>query len=378
MNFVAFRMLVGDTAKYLGLIFAVAFSTFLLQNQTSIFANLLKRAGNQIRDVTDADVWVMSPRATYFDEVLPLKETDLQRVRSVEGVEYAVRFFKGLPLARTSSGHFVACNVIGLDESTLAGAPRRMIMGDWRDLWQPNSIVIDQAGYTLLFPGEPLALHRSIELNDHRVTIRGISDAMPAFTSFPIVHARYSEAIGFQGRQRQQLSYVIARAKAGISPQALAAKIQSVTGLKAQTTAEFQQASVRYILKNTGIPVNFGITIFVSILVGLVVTAQTFYLFTVENLKQFGALKAIGVTHGQLIGMVIAQAILVWFIGTGFGSALTATFFHVSLSNIPTRHFIFFWQTAVGVAAFMLAVILFSSSFGLRKVLRLQPAEVFR
>lgn len=371
-------MLVGDTAKYLGLIFAVAFSTFLLQNQTSIFANLLKRAGNQIRDVTDADIWIMAPKTTYFDETKPLRETDLLRVRSVEGVDYAIRLFKGLPIARTPSGQFAACNVIGLDEATLAGAPRNMIMGDWRDLWVPDSVVVDQAGYLLLFPGEPLRIHRTIELNDNQVTIVGISDALPSFTSFPIIHARYTEAIAFQGRQRQQLSFVIARGKPGTTPEALAEKIQQDTGLKALTTAQFQDASVSYILNNTGIPINFGITIFVSTIVGLVVTAQTFYLFTVENLKQFGALKAIGVTNLRLVGMVVAQASLVWFIGTGFGSALSAAFFNFSFYNIPTRHFIFFWQSAVGVAAFMLVVILFSSSFGLRKVIRLQPADVFR
>ena len=378
MNYVAFRMLVGDPTKYLGLIFAVAFSTFLLQNQTSIFANLLKRAGNQIRDVTDADIWVMAPKTDYFDQTRPLKETDLLRVRSVDGVDFAVRLSKGLPIARTPTGQFAASTVMGLDEATLAGAPRNMVMGDWRDLLKPDSVVIDEAGYLLLFPGEPLRINRTIELNDNQVTIIGISDALPAFTAFPIIHARYSEAVSFQGRQRQQLSFVIARGKPGTTPEALARKIEAETNLKALTTAEFQDASVSYLLNNTGIPINFGITIFVSIIVGLVVTAQTFYLFTVENLKQFGALKAIGVTNMRLIGMVTAQAVLVWFIGTAFGSALSAAFFNFSLTQIPTRYFIFFWQSAVGVAAFMLIVIIASSSFGLTKVIRLQPADVFR
>ena len=378
MNFVAFRMLTGDTAKYLGLIFAVAFSTFLLQNQTSIFANLLKRSGNQIRDVTDADVWVMAPKTDYFDQTKPLRETDLLRVRGVDGIDFAVRIFKGLPVARTSTGQFAACTVMGLDEATLAGAPRNMILGDWRDLLKPDSVVIDQAGYLLLFPGEPLRINRTIELNDNQVTIIGISDALPAFAAFPIIHTRYSEAVAFQGPVRQQLSFVIARPRPGISPEKLARTIESQTGLKALSTAEFQAASVSYILKHTGIPINFGITIVISIIVGLVVTAQTFYLFTVENLKQFGALKAIGVTNLTLISMVIFQASLVWLVGTGFGSALSAAFFNFSYHNIPTRHFIFFWQSGVGTALFMLIVILISSSFGLTKVLRLQPADVFR
>lgn len=378
MNYVAFRMLTGDTAKYLGLIFAVAFSTFLLQNQTSIFANLLKRAGNQIRDVTDADVWVMAPKTDYFDQTKPLREIDLPRIRGVDGVDFAVRIFKGLPIARTPTGQFAACTVMGLDDATLAGAPRNMVMGDWRDLLKPDSVVIDQAGYLLLFPGEPLRINRTMELNDHQVTIIGISDALPAFAAFPIIHARYSDAISFQGKQRLELSFVIARPQPGISPEKLARTIEVQTDLKALTTAEFQTASVNYILNNTGIPINFGITILISIIVGLVVTAQTFYLFVLENLKQFGALKAIGVTNFRMVGMVLFQALLVWFVGTGFGSALTAAFFEVSLSMIATRHFIFFWQTGVGVAVFMLFVILISSSFGLSKVLRLQPAEVFR
>jgi putative ABC transport system permease protein len=66
MNFVALKMLTGDRAKYLGLIFAIAFCTFLLENQTSIFASILKRTGSQILDVTDADVWVMDGKTVRF------------------------------------------------------------------------------------------------------------------------------------------------------------------------------------------------------------------------------------------------------------------------------------------------------------------------
>ena len=97
MNFVALRMLTGDRAKYLGLIFAIAFCTFLLENQTSIFASILKRTGSQILDVTDADVWVMDGKTEYFEQTKALKDTDLTRVRGVNGVEWAVKLFKGYP-----------------------------------------------------------------------------------------------------------------------------------------------------------------------------------------------------------------------------------------------------------------------------------------
>lgn len=378
MNFVALRMLLGDRAKYLALIFAIAFSTFLLENQTSIFAGILKRSSHQVLDVTDADVWVMDPRTRYFEETKSLKATDLTRVRGVEGVQYAVRLFKGNPVARTPSGNFAQCTVLGLDDSTLTGAPRKMIVGSADTLRRPQSIIMDKAGYLLLFPGEPLELGRTVELNDRKVTIVGISDALPAFVNFPIVHARYSEAIEFQGKERKQLSFVLVRGVPGLDPAALARRIEAATGLRARSTREFMWDCIQYYLQNTGIPVNFGITIAVAIIVGLVVSGQTFYLFTLENLRQFGALKAIGVTNARLAGMVLLQALTVWFIGYGLGTGMAAGFFEITLNAIPTRHLVLLWQNVVGVGLLMLVVVLVASVLSLRKVLVLEPAIVFR
>ena len=101
MNFIALKMLTGDRAKYLALIFAIAFSTFLLENQTSIFAGILRRTGSQIRDVTEAAIWLMDRDTEYFEQTKALKDTDVNRVRGVEGVEWAVKLYKGSPVART-------------------------------------------------------------------------------------------------------------------------------------------------------------------------------------------------------------------------------------------------------------------------------------
>src|SRR2546425_10627254 len=175
MNFIALKMLTGDRAKYLALIFAIAFSTFLLENQTSIFAGILKRTGSQIRDISDAEIWVMDPKTEYFEQTKALKDTDLNRVRGVDGVQWAVKLFKGSPVARTLNGKFAVTFCLGLDDATLTGAPRKMLLGSWERLREPDSVVIDKAGYVLLYPGEPLQVDRAIELNDHKATIVGIS-----------------------------------------------------------------------------------------------------------------------------------------------------------------------------------------------------------
>src|SRR5215469_6952756 len=169
MNFIALKMLTGDRAKYLALIFAIAFSTFLLENQTSIFAGILKRTGSQIHDVIDADIWVMDRATEYFEQTKALKDTDLERVRGVDGVKWAVKLYKGSPVARTMAGKFAVTFGLGVDDATLTGVPRKKLMGSWDRLREPDSVVIDKAGYILLFPGEPLELGRTLELNYHKV-----------------------------------------------------------------------------------------------------------------------------------------------------------------------------------------------------------------
>jgi len=378
MNFVALRMLTGDRAKYFGLVFAIAFCTFLLENQTSIFANIMKRTASQILDVTDAEVWVMDPQTEYWEQTKALKDTDLTRVRGVPGVQWAVRLFKGNPVARTLEGKFASSFLIGIDDATLAGAPREMLFGSWERLREPDSVVIDQAGYILLFPDQPLSLGRALEMNDHRVTIVGISDVPAPFVSLPVMHTRYSEAINFLGRERTQLSFIIARPQAGVSASDLTSRIHAQTGLRARTSLEFMWDCVRYYLQHTGIPVNFGITIAVAIIVGAVVAGQTFYLFTVENLKQFGALKAIGITNVRLIGMILLQAFTAGTLGFSMGTGMAATFFEIFRHKLATRGIILMWQCVALTGACILFVVIVASILSIRRVLVLEPAAVFR
>jgi putative ABC transport system permease protein len=260
----------------------------------------------------------------------------------------------------------------------MIGLPGRMLMGRKEDLKLANSVLIDKAGYELLYPGEPLELGRRLEMNDHVATIVGISDAEAPFVSFPVIHARYSEAVNFQGKERNQLSYVLVRSKPGVGAEMLARRIEKETGLKARTTREFVWDCVVYYLKNTGIPVNFGITIAVALIVGLSVSGQTFYMFTVENMRQFGALKAIGVTNLRLVTMVLLQALVAGAIGYALGTAMAALFFDLTGSQTATRGIVLLWEAAVGVGILMAVVVAVVATLSVRKVLVLEPASVFR
>ncbi|MBZ5627189.1 MAG: ABC transporter permease [Acidobacteriia bacterium] len=378
MNFVALQMLFGDRAKYLGLIFAVAFSTFLMSHQSSIFAGIMNRTTSQIKDVRDAGIWVMDRKTQYFDEVKALTDDDLYRVRGVAGVDWAVPLFKGTPRAKALDGNFRVAIMLGVDDATLVGAPRNLVMGTVDDLRKPDAIFVDRVGYEFFFPKQPYVLGRTLELNDHRVTIVGIYNSSAPFQNLPVFYSRYSQAITYVGRERNLLSFVLAKPMAGVSEQEVCRRIEAATGLHAATSREFGWQTIWYYMAHTGIPINFGITIAIALVVGTIVAGQTFYIFTLENLKQFGALKAIGVTNWRITGMILLQAVTVGVIGFSIGIGMTAAFFEITKNNLDLRGFTLFWQVAAGTGATVLLIIMLASLMSIRRVLVLEPAVVFR
>ena len=378
MNFVALQMLFGDRAKYLGLIFAIAFSSFLMSHQSSIFAGIMDRTTSQIKDVRDANIWVMDPYTQYFDEVKSLTDSDVYRVRGVSGVEWAVPLFVGKPRAKGPDGTFRVVILMGMDDTTLVGAPRDLVLGSIANLREPDSIIVDRGGYQFFFPGQPLALGRTLEMNDHRVKIAGICNSSAPFTNFPVFYTRYSQAITYVGRERNQMSFVLAKAAPGVTDAEACRRIASATGLRAETSNDFGWRTVMYYVRHTGIPLNFGITIAIALIVGTVVAGQTFYIFTIENLKQFGALKAIGVTNLRIVGMILLQALLVAAIGFALGISGTAAFFEAFKNNLDLRGLHLYWQIAVGTGGVVMLIIILASLLSVRRVLVLEPAVVFR
>lgn len=378
MNWLALRMLTGDRSKYLSLILSITFATLLMTQQVSIFMGIVTRSASQIVDVRDAELWIMDNKVRYIDEAPYLPTNDLQRVRSVPGVEWAVRFHKSNMSARLADGNFRNVMVIGVDDATLVGAPRRMILGDLKDLSLPNSVFIDKAGYEYMWPGEPFEVGREFQINDRRVILAGICKASAPFTTLPVMYTRFSEIERFLPQNRNLMNYILAKPTAGSDPIQVCNAIEQQIGLMALTQDGFFWKTIYYFMGSTGIPINFGITIGLGFIVGAAVAGQTFYLFTLENLKQFGALKAMGVTNVRLIGMILLQASLVSAMGYGLGMGMTSLFFTFTNRIAPMAGIHLTTIAASGVGAAVLVIILLTSLFSLRKVLVLEPAVVFR
>src|SRR5438309_4654153 len=146
MNFVAIKMLVGDRGKYLGIVMGLTFASLLITQQLAIFLGLMTRTFGAITDLALPDIWVMDPKVQFIDDIKPLQDTQLYRVRGIGGVEWAVPLYKGLLKARLENGTFQTCNVLGLDDATLIGGPPEMVQGQLADLRTADSVIVDQIG----------------------------------------------------------------------------------------------------------------------------------------------------------------------------------------------------------------------------------------
>ncbi len=378
MYWIALKMLTGDRAKYLGLIAGILFATLLMSQQVSIFTGIMARTGNQIRDFSQVDLWVMHPEVQYLEEIKPLPDKELIRVRSVDGVDWALPLYKGMAVARGDGGVMQQIIVMGVDNATLTGRPPKMMTGKWEDLKQTQSIIIDRAGYEFFWPGESQRPGHTLEINDQRAVVVGICDASPPFMTFPVVYTRYSEALRFSPGERNRMSFVLVKVKPDQNIVDVQRRIHAHTGLQVLTGNEFKWHNIMYILKHTGIAINFGTTVLLGFIIGSVIAGQTFYIFIIENLRQFGTLKALGVSNGQILGMVFTQALVAGFIGFGLGIGLCAIFFSLLSDTIAMRGFILPWQVVVITGIAVSVIIAVASIFSIRKALVVDPALVFR
>jgi putative ABC transport system permease protein len=379
MSWIALRMLTGDAVKYIGMIFGVAFSTLLIAQQSSIFVGLVSRASTVIYDVQDADIWVMDPRIKSVDGNWALPSTDLYRIKGVPGVAWATPMLKAGATINTDDGNLETATLLGVDDASMVGLPQKIVAGSRDALRAPGAILMDKAGYAYLFKNQPFKAGRTLELNDSRAVIVGLVDTGAQFSSQIAIYTRYSTAQDFAPGGRNRMNFVLAKAADGQTPEAVAARITQSTGLKALSSKDFSSATSDFIIGNTGIPLSFGVVVGLGVLVGIVIVALTFTLFIRDNIKQFGALKAIGVTNRRLIGMVMLQGGLVGLVGYAVGIGLAAMIIKGGAANAPAlRGFFMPWEVAA-MAASVVALIIIIAGFGaLRRVLTTDPASVFR
>jgi len=376
VNYVALKMLFGDRAKYLMLLCGLTFAVMLIVQQGSIFWGLMMWSQASITNL-NVPIWVTDPGIAQVDEVKPLADTAVDRVRSLDGVEWAVPLYKGLLRARLATGEYHQITLTGLESATLIGRPAEVQEGRFEDILQPDAVVLDQWAVERMGGPTVVRVGTIFELNDKLARVVAIAKTQKSFTNIPVVYTTYEGAMRYVPRERRILSYVLAKHKDGVPVEDVVQRIRTQTGLGAFTQEDFGFKTYMWVLVNTGIGINFGTTILLGFIVGMAIAGQTFYLFTIENLRQFGALKAMGASSFTLARMILLQAFTVGLTGYGVGIGLATVFGFLTAQggNLP---FAETWQLLLLVLVALLAICLVSASVSIIKLARLEPAIVFR
>ncbi|XSC47344.1 ABC transporter permease [Bradyrhizobium sp. RDT10] len=384
MVFVALKMLTGDRGKYLGMVLGLVFTTFIMTQQPAMFFGFVKRSYGFVSDTALADIWVMDPMVRYIDDVKPLSDTAVSRVRGVEGVGWAVPIYKGNTRVRLADGNFQNSVLIGLDDTTLIGGPPIMLSGVLADLRRADGVIVsaDGANNRLAHPnprpGEPaipLRIGDVIEMNERRAVIVGISEATTTNTGVPTIYTTYSRAKSYVPSERKTLSFVLVKTTAGTDVSQVISNIRHWTGLAGLTKEQFEQMTLWYVIQNTPAVTLFGLSAIIGFAVGGLIAGQTFYNFTLENLRYFGVLKAMGATNRTLLTMIMAQALVAGAIGYGLGVGLISLF---SLVIGPRFPFELSWSLFLVSASGIVLLCVIASGLSMRKVMRLDPASVFK
>ena len=378
-------MLYGDVAKFIMLIGGLTVCSLLMTQQLGVFCGLMQWTTATIRNV-DAPIWVCDAKVEQVSEIVAMRDIEVNRVRSIEGVEWAVPLYWGIIQARLPNGAFQQIQLTGLDSATLIGRPPRMTSGNVEDLRLPNAVVVDQlmlkkyASKTVSpeYPkGVTLKVGDVFEINDKEAHVVGICYAEQSFMGQPYIYTTYERAMEYVPQQRKMLSFVLAKPRDDIAAAEVVARIKKIPSVTAFTKEDFQEQTMNWYIKYTGIPISFGSVVVLGIIVGIAISGQTFYLFVHENLRHLAALKAMGASNALLAEMVFLQAFSVGITGYGLGTGLTAIMGRrfMALGEPP---FYLPWQVLAFAGAVIVFICLFASGIGLLKVFRAEPAIVFR
>ncbi len=371
---IALKLLANDRGKFFTLILGVTFAVFLINQMTSMFAGIMRKSTSNVINI-GAKMWVMDPSVDNDRTSIPMPSYVLDYVRSIKGVSMAVPIYFGSGLVKLPDGTYQGVNIIGLDDTTLFGRPP-IIKGDLNKIYNSDAFigVVDSDYRKIGSPG----IGSVLSINDHRAVIVALAKpASGGLFGTPTLYTTYTRAIEDLPQTRYSMSYILLNPKSNADIPYIQKQVKKL-GYKALTQKQFEKTIENFYKYKTGMGTNIMIMTLISFIVGLSIAGQTFYAFVLENLEKFGALKAIGAKKYELMAMILFQASVTSFIGYGFGIMLSSLMIAFSKARIPNYAAIVTYQNMLIAFLMVMVIAGFSSYIGIRKVLKIEPFDVFR
>lgn len=369
----AWRNLVHDKVRLLVTVTGVVFAVVLIVVQFGLFLGFTTTTSGLIYH-SGADLWVMSARVPYIEVGVPFSERKLSTVLATPGVGHATKYIARFSQWQRRDGRQESVQIVGFDPGQTLGGPWNVVEGRIADLKMDDNVFIDE-----LYK-QKLGVERVgdvFEIRGHRARVAGFTHGIRSFTTSPYVFTSFKNAQNYATVAEDQTIFILLTADAATSVDQLRQRLLSrIKDVDVVTTARFSTMTRVYWMFTTGAGVAVLLAAALGLVVGVVVVAQTIYATTMDHLKEYGTLKAMGATNRYLYRVIVQQAAISAV--AGYSLAMVASWFVVRGSAKGGAAILLPWPVAVGMLGVTIVMCTAAALVSINKVTRLDPATVFK
>jgi len=375
MGLLARRNLFHDKVRFAVTLTGIVFALVLIIVQFGLFLGFTTTTSNNI-DHSNADLWIVFRGVAYFDTGRNFSEQKLYRVLATPGVERAEKYMQSFGRWKRPDGRVESVQVIGFHPGSGLGEPWNLVQGSTADLKQEDSVLVDE------LYREKLGVQKvgdRVEIGDHRARVAGFTRGIRSFTTSPFVYATFNSSLDYTNptSSEDSTAYILVKAKPGVSPKDLQEKLRArLTDVDVYTTGEFSRKTRFYWMFTTGAGLAVLTAALMGLIVGVAVVAQTIYAATMDHIREYGTLKAMGATNRYLYRVLIEQA--VWSAVLGYALAMVVAHFIVEGSAKGGAVILMPWSMSAGMLVLAVVMCITAALVSINKVTKIDPAMVFR
>lgn len=373
MPSLARRNLLHDRVRLVVTLTGIVFAVVLSSVQLGLFMGFRRATSDVIRH-SGADLWVKSSGVTHLENAVAFSERKLYDALATPGVAAAQRHVVQFTQWKKPDGGQEGVLLIGVDLAGTMGRPWNMVAGSLDALAEPDAVIVDELYLSKL---GITGIGDVVEIRGHRARVVGLTRGIRTFTTSPPVFTSIKRALDYGGLSEDQTLYLLVRtAPDAAAPAVAEALTRRLTDVDVVTAEGWRTAQEGYWMFGTGAGITVLIAAALGLLVGIVVVAQTIYSATVDHLREYGTLKAMGATNAYLYRVILQQAAISAVAGYAIGIGIALGAAAGSLQG--TTAIILEPPLALALFVLTLTMCLAASVISIRKVTRLDPAMVFK
>jgi putative ABC transport system permease protein len=373
MSILAIRNLFHDKVRLAVTLTGVVFALILIAVQFGLFLGFLETSANVV-DRSGVDLWITAPGLPHVNGGSPIPERRRYKALSAPGVAEVRPYLLAFGNWKLPSGAQEAVQILGFDVDSRLGGPWSVVEGSVEALKGDDTVLVDVL-YKKKLGVEGIG--QTVEINGRRARIVGFTRDVRSFTTAPYVYTSFKNSQDYMNLPEDQTIFLVAKASPGADVMEVKRGLQAaVPGVDVFTNGEMLDRTRNYWVFGTGAGVTTLMGAVLGLLVGTVVVAQTIYAATVDHLREFGTLKAMGATNGYLYRVIIQQAVLSAVMG--YVIAIVAAHFIVEGSRTGDAIILMPPAMAAGIFGLALLMCVGASILSIRKATSIDPAMVFR